>query len=142
MADADGVRNRRDRYPDNPRRVVFAAGRGDDTCPVRSEIYLYDAASAEPPRQLTRDNANQLYPIVRGDWVAFSDLSADRIDPNGCFDYPHDPWQLRVLNTRTGESAVVNEDPVGMQPALLTRDRLYLSHATGFGFVTLPASMR
>jgi hypothetical protein len=90
--------------PTDPHRFVFVGHRSGPNCQQRADVFLFDTRTVdrEPPRNLTNSASTQLWPVVRGDWVAFLDFARDPTNPNGCIDDRHDAWGRTLLQISTG----------------------------------------
>ncbi|MFO0560214.1 MAG: hypothetical protein U0269_19515 [Polyangiales bacterium] len=128
--------------PTDPHRFVFVGHRSGPNCQQRGDIYLFDTRTVdrEPPRNLTNSATTQVWPVVRGDWVAFLDFANDPASPNGCIDDRHDAWRRMLLQISTGRTMPFAEGISSGAPPVA----LFRTHAlVGTGYIVpLPPEAR
>jgi hypothetical protein len=128
--------------PTDPHRFVFVGHRAGPNCQQGGDIFLFDTRTVdrEPPRNLTNSASTQVWPVVRGDWVAFLDFAPDPATPNGCLDDRHVAWQRTLLQISTGRRMPFAEGIVDGSPPVA----LFSTHAlVGTGYIVpLPTEAR
>jgi hypothetical protein len=128
--------------PTDPHRFVFVGHRSGPNCQQGGDIYLFDTRTVdrEPPRNLTNSATTQVWPVVRGDWVAFLDYARDPVSPNGCIEDRHEAWGRTLVQISTGRRLpLVDNIPNTSAPFAL-----FSTHAlVGTGYIVpLPPEAR
>jgi hypothetical protein len=128
--------------PTDPHHFVFVGHRAGPNCQQGGDIFLFDTRTVdrEPPRNLTNSASTQLWPVVRGHWVAFLDFARDPIAPNGCIDDRHDAWGRTLLQISTGRQLPLGESIADSSSPFA----LFTTHAlVGSGYIVpLPPEAR
>lgn len=128
--------------PTDPHRFVFAGHRSGPNCEAGADIYLFDTRTIdrEPPRRLTNSATTQVWPVVRGDWVAYLDYSRDTLNPNGCVEDDHNAFDRVLQQVSTGRRIVLQGGDTGGSITYA----LFRTHAlVGAGYIVpLPPEAR
>ncbi len=140
--DPDMTMLRMSQDPTDPHRYVFAGHRSGPNCEAGADIYVFDTRTIdrEPPRRLMNSPTTQVWPVIRGDWVAYLDYARDSLHPEGCVEDDHDAFDRVLHQISTGRRIVLQ----GGDPQGSITYALFRTHAlVGPGYIVpLPPEAR